>query len=67
MQGGRDQIVGGRGLRGGRGVADRCGAEVTDGVRRKRKDAHPCKIDVTASVMEIQMEEWKMGVCLNAA
>ncbi len=66
MQGGRDQTAGGRVLRGGRGVADRCGAEATDWVRRKRKDAHLCKIDATASVTEIQTEEWKMGGCLNA-
>lgn len=56
MMGGCGQTVGGRGLRGGRGVADRGGTEATDGVRHKRKDAHPCKKDVIASVTEIQRE-----------
>lgn len=67
MMGGCGQTVGGRGLRGGRGVADRGGTEATDGVQRKRKDAHLCKKDVIASVTEIQREERKTGVCLNAA
>lgn len=67
MQGGCGQPAGGRGLQGGRGVADMGGAEVTHGDPHKRTDAHLCKKDVIASVTEIQREERKTVVCLNAA
>lgn len=67
MLGGCGQTAVGRGLLGGRGVADTGGAEVKDVVRRKRKDAHPCKKDAIASVTGTQREKRKTGVCLNAA